>query len=173
MPCIGTVPTWGASEGTGRRPFGPGAPWAYQRQRTRTHACSRTPRVGPLHCWVTSVSLSGDCAGAGWSALAVCAEPPLWALAEPRASRVPSSDDEVVEEPQNRRTRMSLGTKGLKVNLFPGLSPSALKVPSDPSTTHPASSHLASSVSSVRPSLPPSLHPLGPPSHRSCHFALH
>lgn len=46
---------------------------------------------------------------------------------EPRASRVPSSDDEVVEEPQNRRTRMSLGTKGLKVNLFPGLSPSALK----------------------------------------------
>uniref|UniRef100_A0A8D0N9X3 Tankyrase 1-binding protein C-terminal domain-containing protein n=1 Tax=Sus scrofa TaxID=9823 RepID=A0A8D0N9X3_PIG len=47
---------------------------------------------------------------------------------EPRASRVPSSDEEVVEEPQNRRTRM---TKGLKVNLFPGLSPSALKVPSD------------------------------------------
>ncbi|XP_074129231.1 182 kDa tankyrase-1-binding protein isoform X2 [Sminthopsis crassicaudata] len=46
---------------------------------------------------------------------------------EPRASRVPSSDDEVVEEPQSRRTRMSLGTKGLKVNLFPGLSPSALK----------------------------------------------
>uniref|UniRef100_A0A480PG18 182 kDa tankyrase-1-binding protein n=3 Tax=Sus scrofa TaxID=9823 RepID=A0A480PG18_PIG len=43
---------------------------------------------------------------------------------EPRASRVPSSDEEVVEEPQNRRTRM---TKGLKVNLFPGLSPSALK----------------------------------------------
>lgn len=46
---------------------------------------------------------------------------------EPRASRVPSSDEEVVEEPQNRRTRMSLGSKGLKVNLFPGLSPSALK----------------------------------------------
>ncbi|XP_043825803.1 182 kDa tankyrase-1-binding protein [Dromiciops gliroides] len=46
---------------------------------------------------------------------------------EPRTSRVPSSDDEVVEEPQSRRTRMSLGTKGLKVNLFPGLSPSALK----------------------------------------------
>ncbi|KAM5225709.1 182 kDa tankyrase-1-binding protein isoform 2-T4 [Hipposideros larvatus] len=46
---------------------------------------------------------------------------------EPRTSRVPSSDEEVVEEPQNRRTRMSLGTKGLKVNLFPGLSPSALK----------------------------------------------
>ncbi|KAL1785747.1 182 kDa tankyrase-1-binding protein [Sigmodon hispidus] len=46
---------------------------------------------------------------------------------EPRASRVPSSDDEVVEEPQSRRSRMSLGTKGLKVNLFPGLSPSALK----------------------------------------------
>lgn len=54
---------------------------------------------------------------------------PPRALAEPRASRVPSSDEEVVEEPQNRRTRMSLGTKGLKVNLFPGLSPSALKVP--------------------------------------------
>ncbi|XP_041495647.1 182 kDa tankyrase-1-binding protein-like [Microtus oregoni] len=46
---------------------------------------------------------------------------------EPRASRVPSSDEEVVEEPQSRRTRMSLGSKGLKVNLFPGLSPSALK----------------------------------------------
>ncbi|XP_016279025.2 182 kDa tankyrase-1-binding protein isoform X2 [Monodelphis domestica] len=46
---------------------------------------------------------------------------------EPRASRVPSSDEEVAEEPQSRRTRMSLGTKGLKVNLFPGLSPSALK----------------------------------------------
>lgn len=46
---------------------------------------------------------------------------------EPRAARVPSSDEEVVEEPQSRRTRMSLGTKGLKVNLFPGLSPSALK----------------------------------------------
>ncbi|XP_006900466.1 PREDICTED: 182 kDa tankyrase-1-binding protein [Elephantulus edwardii] len=46
---------------------------------------------------------------------------------EPRASRVPSSDEEVVEEPQSRRTRMSLGTKGLKVNLFPALSPSALK----------------------------------------------
>ncbi|KAL6086433.1 hypothetical protein STEG23_005259 [Scotinomys teguina] len=46
---------------------------------------------------------------------------------EPRTSRVPSSDEEVVEEPQSRRTRMSLGTKGLKVNLFPGLSPSALK----------------------------------------------
>lgn len=42
---------------------------------------------------------------------------------------MPSSDEEVVEEPQNRRTRMSLGTKGLKVNLFPGLSPAALKVP--------------------------------------------
>ncbi|CAK7303753.1 182 kDa tankyrase-1-binding protein [Vulpes lagopus] len=39
-----------------------------------------------------------------------------------RASRVPSSDEEVVEEPQNHSARMSLGTKGLKVNLFPGLS---------------------------------------------------
>lgn len=67
---------------------------------------------------------------------------PLWSLAEPRASRVPSSDEEVVEEPQNRRTRMSLGTKGLKVNLFPGLSPSALKVPSDCLAN--TSSHLAS-----------------------------
>ncbi|KAM6160644.1 182 kDa tankyrase-1-binding protein isoform 1-T2 [Erethizon dorsatum] len=46
---------------------------------------------------------------------------------EPRVSRVPSSDEEVVEEPQSRRTRVSLGTKGLKVSLFPGLSPSALK----------------------------------------------
>ncbi|XDC83269.1 hypothetical protein R6Z07F_014442 [Ovis aries] len=43
---------------------------------------------------------------------------------EPRASQAPSSDEEVVEEPQNRRTRV---TKGLKVSLFPGLSPSALK----------------------------------------------
>ncbi|KAM4846877.1 182 kDa tankyrase-1-binding protein isoform 1-T5 [Thomomys bottae] len=43
---------------------------------------------------------------------------------EPRTAQVPSSDEEVVEEPQSRRTRMSLG---LKVNLFPGLSPSALK----------------------------------------------
>lgn len=62
---------------------------------------------------------------------------PPWALAEPRASRVPSSDEEVVEEPQNRRTRMSLGTKGLKVNLFPGLSPSALKVPFNDSADTP------------------------------------
>ncbi|XP_045152958.1 182 kDa tankyrase-1-binding protein [Echinops telfairi] len=46
---------------------------------------------------------------------------------EPRASRLPSSDEEVVEEPQSRRTKMSLGSKGLKVNLFPALSPSALK----------------------------------------------
>ncbi|XP_068844667.1 182 kDa tankyrase-1-binding protein isoform X2 [Capricornis sumatraensis] len=43
---------------------------------------------------------------------------------EPQASQAPSSDEEVVEEPQNRRTRV---TKGLKVSLFPGLSPSALK----------------------------------------------
>lgn len=83
------------------------------------------------------------------------------ALAEPRVSRVPSSDEEVVEEPQNRRTRMSLGTKGLKVNLFPGLSPSALKVPSDHSantssqlaTLHPA--FLLSIISSfLHPHLP-------------------
>ncbi|KAM5248361.1 182 kDa tankyrase-1-binding protein [Ctenodactylus gundi] len=46
---------------------------------------------------------------------------------EPRASRAPSSDEEVTEGPQSRRTRMSLSTKALKVNLFPGLSPSALK----------------------------------------------
>ena len=37
----------------------------------------------------------------------------------------------MVEEPQNRRTRV---TKGLKVSLFPGLSPSALKVPSGRAT---------------------------------------
>ena len=80
------------------------------------------------------VAVWGLCrAGLVWAGS--CAEAPLWALAEPRASRVPSSDEEVVEEPQNRRTRMSLGTKGLKVNLFPGLSPSALKVPSDPSAS--------------------------------------
>lgn len=81
--------------------------------------------------------------GQGWC-LASCSgfhNLPL-TFSEPRSSRVPSSDEEVVEEPQSRRTRMSLGTKGLKVNLFPGLSPSALKVPSDHSAhTHP--SHLA------------------------------
>lgn len=59
---------------------------------------------------------------------------------------MPSSDEEVVEEPQNRRTRMSLGTKGLKVNLFPGLSPSALKVPSDHSANIQLPSQLATCV---------------------------
>lgn len=68
------------------------------------------------------------CAGLGGPGMPRVPTPPR-ALAEPRASRVPSSDEEVAEEPQNRRTRMSLGAKGLKVNLFPGLSPSALKVP--------------------------------------------
>lgn len=80
--------------------------------------------------------------GSGWC-LACCSGFDLLPLtfAEPRASRVPSSDEEVVEEPQSRRTRMSLGTKGLKVNLFPGLSPLALKVPSDHSAHTPG--HLA------------------------------
>lgn len=70
---------------------------------------------------------------------------------------MPSSDEEVVEEPQNRRTRMSLGTKGLKVNLFPGLSPSALKVPSHHQQT---SSYLASwpPVSSLSSRHPSPLH---------------
>lgn len=101
------------------------------------HACSRTLRVGLMYYLVMSLDLWGirpslcrDC-GLGESGCAAFSEPVPWAFAEPRASRVPSSDEEVVEEPQSRRTRMSLGTKGLKVNLFPGLSPSALKVPSD------------------------------------------
>lgn len=101
------------------------------------HACSRTLRVGLMYYLVVSLDLWGimpglcrDC-GLGKSGCAAFSEPVPWAFAEPRASRVPSSDEEVVEEPQSRRTRMSLGTKGLKVNLFPGLSPSALKVPSD------------------------------------------
>lgn len=74
---------------------------------------------------------------------------------EPRASRVPSSDEEVVEEPQNRRTRMSLGTKGLKVNLFPGLSPSALKAKLRPRNRsaeegEPAESKLSQKESAVQ-----------------------
>lgn len=121
-----------------------------------------------LSCFLMPVSPSGSRAREGCCGLAVCAESPLWALSEPRASRVPSSDEEVAEEPQNRRTRMSLGTKGLKVNLFPGLSPSALKVPSDHSagtssqlaTLRPAC--LLSVRSSVRPSLPWPLLPIPP-----------
>ncbi|XP_043404118.1 182 kDa tankyrase-1-binding protein isoform X4 [Chelonia mydas] len=46
---------------------------------------------------------------------------------EPRATRWVSSDEEAAEEPQSRRTRPSLAAKGLKVPLFPGLNPSALK----------------------------------------------
>lgn len=69
---------------------------------------------------------------------------------------MPSSDEEVVEEPQNRRTRMSLGTKGLKVNLFPGLSPSALKVASGPSATlRPAFFFCLSVSPPIRPSRGP------------------
>ncbi|KAK2510085.1 hypothetical protein MC885_006009 [Smutsia gigantea] len=71
---------------------------------------------------------------------------------EPRASRVPSSDEEVVEEPQNRRTRMSLGTKGLKVNLFPGLSPSALKAKLRPRNRSAEEGELAESKSSQKDS---------------------
>lgn len=146
VPCTGAVPTWGASVGTGPRPSGLEAPWACRRRQTQMHACSRTLQVELGDCFVTAVPLG---AVQGQGGLAVCAEPSVWALAEPRASRVPSSDEEVVEEPQNRRTRMSLGTKGLKVNLFPGLSPSALKVPSDHSAD--AHSRLASRPPRVQP----------------------
>uniref|UniRef100_A0A8C8SCJ5 Tankyrase 1 binding protein 1 n=1 Tax=Pelusios castaneus TaxID=367368 RepID=A0A8C8SCJ5_9SAUR len=44
---------------------------------------------------------------------------------EPRVERQMSSDEEVAEEPLSRRARPS--PKGVKVSLFPGLSPSALK----------------------------------------------
>ncbi|XP_074854216.1 182 kDa tankyrase-1-binding protein isoform X2 [Carettochelys insculpta] len=46
---------------------------------------------------------------------------------EPRAVSRASSDEEVAEEPQNRRARPSPASKGVKVPLFPGLNPSALK----------------------------------------------
>ncbi|CAM4681738.1 182 kDa tankyrase-1-binding protein isoform X1 [Lepidochelys kempii] len=46
---------------------------------------------------------------------------------EPRAMRWVSSDEEAAEEPRSRWTRPSLAAKGLKVPLFPGLNPSALK----------------------------------------------
>ncbi|TFJ98694.1 serine/threonine-protein kinase pim-1 [Platysternon megacephalum] len=46
---------------------------------------------------------------------------------EPRAVRWASSDEEVAEEPQSRRARSSPAAKGVKVPLFPGLNPSALK----------------------------------------------
>lgn len=71
---------------------------------------------------------------------------------EPRVSRVPSSDEEVVEEPQNRKTRMSLGTKGLKVNLFPGLSPSALKAKLRPRNRSAEEGELVDSKSSQKES---------------------
>lgn len=71
---------------------------------------------------------------------------------EPRASRVPSSDEEVAEEPQNRRTRMSLGTKGLKVNLFPGLSPAALKAKLRPRNRSAEEGELVDSKSSQKES---------------------
>ncbi|XP_032641825.1 182 kDa tankyrase-1-binding protein isoform X1 [Chelonoidis abingdonii] len=46
---------------------------------------------------------------------------------EPRTVRWASSDEEVAEEPQSRRARPSPVAKGMKVPLFPGLNPSALK----------------------------------------------
>ncbi|XP_053884469.1 182 kDa tankyrase-1-binding protein isoform X2 [Malaclemys terrapin pileata] len=46
---------------------------------------------------------------------------------EPRAVHWASSDEEVAEEPQSRRARPSPAAKGVKVPLFPGLNPSALK----------------------------------------------
>lgn len=73
VPCIGTVPTWGASAGTGPRPSGPGAPWACRRRPTRTRACSRTLRVGPT-CRLMSVSVPGVCLGGG-PGDAACADP--------------------------------------------------------------------------------------------------
>lgn len=114
-----------------------------------------------------SVSLSGLCGRKGgvWH---VAVFPLPFTFAEPRASRVPSSDEEVVEEPQSRRTRMSLGTKGLKVNLFPGLSPSALKVPSNQSAHTP--SHLACSLTPST-SDQPSIHPYT--SQSLCHLFSH
>lgn len=63
-----------------------------------------------------------------------------------------------MEEPQNRRTRMSLGTKGLKVNLFPGLSPSALKVPSD----HSRNIQPPGLLATLRPAFSSFPHPLLP-----------
>lgn len=48
---------------------------------------------------------------------------------------------------------MSLGTKGLKVNLFPGLSPSALKVPSDQWTV--TWGLLACDLSALHPAIRP------------------
>uniref|UniRef100_A0A8D0BXH1 Tankyrase 1 binding protein 1 n=1 Tax=Salvator merianae TaxID=96440 RepID=A0A8D0BXH1_SALMN len=45
---------------------------------------------------------------------------------EPRVASA-ASDEEVPEEPRNRKSRSSPLTKGVKVPLFPGLSPSALK----------------------------------------------
>lgn len=73
VPCIGTVPTWGASAGTGPRPSGPGAPWACRRRPTRTRACSRTLQVGPT-CRLMSVSVPGVCLGGG-PGDAACADP--------------------------------------------------------------------------------------------------
>uniref|UniRef100_A0A8D0L9E8 Tankyrase 1-binding protein C-terminal domain-containing protein n=1 Tax=Sphenodon punctatus TaxID=8508 RepID=A0A8D0L9E8_SPHPU len=46
---------------------------------------------------------------------------------EPQAVRAASSDEEAVEEPRSRRARTSPVLKGVKVPLFPSLSPSALK----------------------------------------------
>lgn len=75
VPCIGAVPTWGASVGTGPRPSVQAAPWACRRWQTRTHAYSRTPRVGPL-CCLLSVGVWGS-AGRWECGVAACAEPSL------------------------------------------------------------------------------------------------
>uniref|UniRef100_A0A4X1VPC9 182 kDa tankyrase-1-binding protein n=1 Tax=Sus scrofa TaxID=9823 RepID=A0A4X1VPC9_PIG len=45
VPCIGAVPTWGASVGTGPRPSGPGGPWVCRRRQNRTRGSSRTPQA--------------------------------------------------------------------------------------------------------------------------------
>lgn len=75
VPCIGAVPTWGASVGTGPRPSGLGGRWACQRWQSRTQGCSRTLQVGPGCRVMTSVSMSEGGAGAGRSGVAACAEP--------------------------------------------------------------------------------------------------
>lgn len=134
VPCIGAEPTWGASEATGLPLSGLGEPWGWRRQPTQTHGSSRTPRVRghtDCVCVVTLRLCLKERSGRGRGVRGLLCHDALSPHpTEPQVSRAPSSDEEAVEEPQSRRTRMSLGTKGLKVSLFPGLSPSALKVAS-------------------------------------------
>lgn len=69
VPCIGAVPTWGASVGTAPRPSGLAAPWACRKRQTRMHACSRTLQVGLMRSM--SVSVSGVCRVGVWDAVCV------------------------------------------------------------------------------------------------------